>query len=116
MYKISDEIKKCIVELKLKGFNYNQIKEKVGVSKGSISSILKEYDLSQKAPVIITEDLITQIQKKYDEVKNIKIVAKEFNISYERLAKIAILKRTKLKKSNYDTTKENRYKKKEIVS
>lgn len=47
-YKISDEIKKCIVELKLKGFNYNQIKEKVGVSKGSISSILKEYNLSQK--------------------------------------------------------------------
>lgn len=114
-YKISDEIKKCIVELKLKGFNYNQIKEKVGVSKGSISSILKEYDLSQKAPVIITEDLITQIQKKYDEVKNIKIVAKEFNISYERLAKIAILKRTKLKKSNYDTTKENRYKKKKLL-
>ena len=49
------------------------------------------------------------------EVKNIKIVAKEFNISYERLAKIAILKRTKLKKSNYDTTKENRYKKKKLL-
>lgn len=71
-YKISDEIKKCIVELKLKGFNYNQIKEKVGVSKGSISSILKEYDLSQKAPVIITEDLITQIQKNMMKLKILK--------------------------------------------
>lgn len=115
VYKISDDTKRLVVELKLKGFNYNQIKEQTGISKGSISSIIKENNLSKTNIIELTDNLLEQIQKRYDEIGNIKIVAKEFHISYNRLSKLNNFKRSIVKKTNYDTTKENRYKKKKLL-
>lgn len=64
VYKISDDTKRLVVELKLKGFNYSQIKEQTGISKGSISSIIKENNLSKTNIIELTDNLLEQIQKK----------------------------------------------------
>ena len=36
-------------------------------------------------PKELTEELLKEIQNRYDECHNIKIVAKEFGVSYNRL-------------------------------
>lgn len=66
----------------------------------------------KEPPKELTDDLLQQIQNRYDECHNIKIVAKEFKVSYSRLKGKIKMKEAKntpkkeLEKSYYKRTKE----------
>lgn len=55
MFKISDETRDKIVQLRLKGLTYKEITEQTGVSKGSISSIIAEAGLAGKFSLGVKE-------------------------------------------------------------
>lgn len=107
---ITNDVKSKVIQLKQSGMTYSQISEQVGISKGSISTIIKDAGLGISKPVEITEELLSEIQERYNEIGNIKKVAKEFHISYRRLAKIKTFKRNV--KSNYECVKDSRIRKK----
>lgn len=111
---ISDDVKSKVIQLRQDGLTYDQIVNETGVAKGSVSSIIKAAGLSAPAPIEITDELLDKIQQRYNEIGNIKTVAKEFHISYARLSKIERLQRTKTK-SDYDSVKDNRHRKKEVL-
>jgi hypothetical protein len=73
---------------------------------------LKKQNLLKEPPKELTNELLQQIQNKYDKCHNIKVVAKEFKISYSRLKgkiKMKEIKNTskkEIKKSYYRKTKE----------
>ena len=49
-----------------------------------------------KGPKIeMTSELIEKLQNRYDEIHNIKVVAKESGISYGRLRKYLVIKEAK---------------------
>lgn len=111
---ISDDVKSKVIQLRQDGLTYDQIVNETGVAKGSVSSIIKAAGLSAPVPIEITDELLDKIQQRYNEIGNIKTVAKEFHISYARLSKIERLQRTKTK-SDYDSVKDNRHRKKELL-
>ena len=81
----SKENQDLVVKLRLEGNNYKQIQDQVGVCKNTIIKILREHNMLKPPPKELTEELLKEIQNRYDECHNIKIVAKEFGISYNRL-------------------------------
>ena len=84
--KISEEKIKEILKLKAEGKTYNQIKELTGCCKNTCIKYLKEYGEHNPIKIIqVTPELLEEIQKRYDEIGNIKKVAKEFHISTTRL-------------------------------
>lgn len=109
--KISDEIKQQVIQLKQSGKTYNQIVEELGIGKGSVSVICKEAGLGQNI-IELTPEKIEECQKLYDEIGNIKEVAKITKISYSRLRNV-IQSKTITPKSNYDNVKTHRHKTKE---
>lgn len=110
---ITNDTKLKVIQLKQSGMTYSQISEQLGISKGSISTIIKEAGLGVSKPVEITEELLGKIQERYNEIGNIKKVAEEFHISYRRLAKIKSFSRKT--KSNYEYVKDSRVKKKLVL-
>lgn len=112
--KISEEIKQQVIQLKQLGKSYNQISEELGIGKSSVSNICKEAGLGQNI-IELTPEKIKECQKLYDEIGNIKQVAKLVNISYNRLRNV-IISRTITPKSSYENVKNHRHKvKKELV-
>lgn len=79
------EKQELVIKLRLEGATYKQIQDEVGVCKNTIIKILKEQNMLKEPPKELTDDLLQQIQNRYDECHNIKIVAKEFKVSYSRL-------------------------------
>ena len=106
------EKQELVIKLRLEGATYKQIQDEVGVCKNTIIKILKEQNMLKEPPKELTDDLLQQIQNRYDECHNIKIVAKEFKVSYSRLKGKIKMKETKntpkkeLEKSYYKRTKE----------
>lgn len=106
------EKQKLVVKLRLQGDTYKQIQDKVGVCKNTIIKILRDNNMLKDPPKELTKELLEQIQLRYNECNNIKLVAKEFGISYSRLKgkiKIKELKHTPkkdLEKSYYKRIKE----------
>lgn len=91
------EKQKLVVKLRLQGDTYKQIQDKVGVCKNTIIKILRDNNMLKDPPKELTKELLEQIQLRYNECNNIKLVAKEFGISYSRLKgkiKIKELKHT----------------------
>ena len=111
MEKISETIKLQVVELRKEGKTYDQIKDITGIGKGSISNICKEASLGQNYTEL-TPEKIAECQKLYDEIGNIKKVAKETGISYQRLRNVIQLK-TVAPKDSYTYVKEHRKRVKE---
>lgn len=111
MGKISNEIRAQVVELKKQGKTYNEIKEQLNIGKGTISDICKEAGLG-KTYIELTPEKIDECQKLYDECGNIKKVAKETGISYQRLRNV-IKSKTITPKDSYTYVKEHRRKVKE---
>lgn len=72
---ITNDTKLKVIQLKQSGMTYSQISEQLGISKGSISTIVKEAGLGVSKPVEITEELLGKIQERYNEIGNIKKVA-----------------------------------------
>lgn len=114
MEKITDNIKQKVIQLKQAGKTYQQISDELNISKGSISTICKDFGLGQKI-IELTPEKIKECQKLYDEIGNIKKVAKISGISYDRLRNV--LQSTKITpKSSYECVKEHRHKvKQELV-
>ena len=111
MEKIKDEIKQKVIQLKLSGNTYTQISKELGIGKGSVSNICKEAGLGQSI-IPLTDEKIAECQKLYDEIGNIKKVAKITGISYDRLRQV-IQSKTITPKSDYDYVKTHRRKTKE---
>lgn len=55
---ITNDTKLKVIQLKQSGMTYSQISEQLGISKGSISTIVKEAGLGVSKPVEITEELL----------------------------------------------------------
>lgn len=106
------EKQNLIIELRLKGNTYKQIQDQVGVCKNTIIKILRKNNMLNEPPKKLTNELLQEIQNRYNECHNIKIVAKEFGISYQRLKGKIIMKEAKhtpkkeLEKSYYKRIKE----------
>ena len=111
MYKISDEIRNQVINLRKEGKTYQEIVEITGIGKGSISNICKENGLGQKI-IELTPEKIKEAQELYDKIGNIKKVAKEIGISFDRLRNV-IVSKTITPKSSYENLKTHRKKIKE---
>lgn len=109
--KISEEIKQQVIQLKKSGKTYAQIVEETGIGKGSVSTICKKAGLGQNI-IELTPEKIEECQRLYDEIGNIKEVAKITKISYYRLRDV-IKSKTITPKSSYDHVKVHRHKVKE---
>lgn len=109
MEKISQEIKQKVIELKKQGIKYEEIKKILHISKGSISTICKEAHLGKtiNAYIELTPEKIQECQRLYDELGNIKKVAKITHISYSRLRNV-IKSKTITPKSSYCCVKTHR--------
>lgn len=80
-----------IVELKKQGKTYKEIKEITGCCKNTCIKYLKQTgNYNVKSIVDITPKLLDELQQRYNEIGNIKKVAKEFGISYIRLRKYGL--------------------------
>ena len=77
-----------IIKLKQQGKTYKEIQKVTGCCKNTCIKYLKQHGYEPTVKVIhINDELMQKIQQRYNEVKNIKIVAKEFHISASRLRK-----------------------------
>lgn len=98
MHYASQETIDLIVSLRKEGKNYTQIREATG---GTISKYCTQYGVSKDPRKVneITPDLLQEIQERYNELKSLKKVAKEYHISAKRLriAGIEILNPQKTK-------------------
>lgn len=109
--KISEKIKLQVIQLKKLGKTYSEISEELNIGKGSISNICKEFGLGQTY-IELTPKKIKECQELYDEIGNIKEVAKIVNISYNRLRNV-IISKTITPKSSYELVKTHRHNVKE---
>lgn len=87
MHCTTQETIDLIIKLRSEGKTYTEIKEATGCGKATISKYCMQAGLSEKAKKIdvITPELLAEMQKRYDEIGNIKKTAKEFHVSHERL-------------------------------
>lgn len=92
MHYTSQETIDLILSLRKQGKSYDQIREATGCAKSTISKYCMEYGLSEDPKKVneITPELLQTIQKRYDEVGNVKKVAKEFHVSATRLRKAGL--------------------------
>ena len=111
MKKISEETKNQVIELRKEGKKYSEIAELTNISKGSVSAICKENGVAQTF-IELTPEKIKECQELYDEIGNIKLVAKQIGISYQRLRNV-IVSKTITPKSSYENVKQHRRKMKE---
>lgn len=88
---ISQEIKDKIISLRKEGKTYNEIHNLTGVAKSTISDICRPLNLGGNIIIELTPELIQKAQELYNEIGNIKTVAKQLGIGWERLSKVVIL-------------------------
>ena len=106
------EKEKLVIKLRLEGNTYKQIQDQIGICKNTIIKILRKNNMLGGPIKELTNELIQKIQNRYNECHNIKIVAKEFGISYQRLKGKIIMReikhtpRKELEKSYYKRIKE----------
>ena len=106
MQKISEQIKQHVKILRESGYSYDEISEKLSIGKGSVSNICKELGLAQKI-VELTPEKVAEVQQMYDQIGNIKKVARLSGVSYSRLRNVIVSKKV-TPKANYDHVKEYR--------
>ena len=91
---MTNELKEQVITLRKEGKTYNEIHELLGVAKSSISDICRKLNLGNGITLKkLTPELKEEAQKLYDEIGNIKEVAKIVGIGYSRLSKFIILKK-----------------------
>lgn len=114
MKKITDTIKQQVIDLKKEGKTYKDIIEILHISKGSVSNICKDAGLYQY--IELTPQKIEECQKLYDEIGNIKKVAKETKISYSRLRNVIQSKNITAKDSYAYVKKHRKSNKEELIA
>lgn len=109
---MTQEIIDKIIELRQQGKTYKEIQDVTGCCKNTCIKYLKQTGNFDYKPIVdITPKLLEQIQKRYNEIGNIKKIAKEFGISYDRLRKSGI-QLNKPVKTQEQINKQTRYSKK----
>lgn len=88
---INKEIKEWVINLRKEGKTYNQIHDITGVAKSSISDICRPLNLGGNQIKKLTPELINQAQELYNKLGNIKKVAEQIGIGYQRLSKVVKL-------------------------
>lgn len=109
MKKTSDELREKVAEMSRNGMSYNQIKEKTGLGKGTISAICQEIN-GKKIYTKLTPEKVAELQELYNQIGNIKNVALITGISYTRLRSVLELKNRPKPKSGYQQVKDRRRK------
>lgn len=92
---VTIEVKDEIINLRKDGLSYKEIHDKLNVSKSTISDILRPLGLGGCVYKKLTNELTKEIQAKYDEIGNIKVVSKLYHISVNRLSKVIVYKHGK---------------------
>ena len=110
---INKEVKEEIIDLYKSGKSLTYICKLLNVLKATVSYQINKAGISRyKVPVEITEKILKEMQSRYDECKNLKIVSKEFGVSINRLK---YLKRRPAQTS-YEILRNRRYRiKRELV-
>jgi predicted transcriptional regulator/transcription elongation factor Elf1 len=83
---VDEDVKKRIIELRLKNWDYNEILKEVNISKDKLKKIIRivnlNYNLNRrKANDIKKEDVL----EKYNELKSLKKVAKFFGVTRDTI-------------------------------
>ena len=73
------------IELRKKGYSYSQIKEKLGIGKGTLSDWLKDYPLSDKRIRELRDNNPQRIEKYINTMR--KKREKKFSIAFEKVKK-----------------------------
>jgi 5-methylcytosine-specific restriction endonuclease McrA len=83
---------------------YTDIMKETGCSKKTVSKYCMQAGLSENPKKIdeITPEILEFAQKRYDEIGNIKKVAKELHVSYQRLVDAGLQIKEKVKKERKD--------------
>lgn len=92
---IDQALKAKVIKLRKEGKTYNQIHEITKVAKSSISDICRPLNLGGPQIIELTPTLIAKAQALYDEIGNIKEVAKQLGIGFSRLSKVISLNKSK---------------------
>lgn len=100
MHYTTQETIDLITKLRSEGKTYVEIREATGCSKATISKYCMQAGLSENSKKIdeITPEILEFAQKRYDEIGNIKKVAKELHVSYQRLVDAGVQIKEKTKK------------------
>ena len=115
MNKIPEEIRNQVIALRKEGKTYQEIVTITGVGKSSVSNICKSVGLGETF-IELTPEKIQECQELYDKLGNIKKVAKQTGISYQRLRNVIQSKQI-TPKSSYEYLKKHRRRiKEELVA
>lgn len=100
MHYTNQETIDLILKLRSEGMKYTDIIKETGCSKKTISKYCMQAGLSENSKKIdeITPEILEFAQKRYDEIGNIKKVAKELHVSYQRLVDAGVQIKEKTKK------------------
>ena len=90
---IKKETKELVIQLRKEGKSYNEIHDLTGVAKSSISDICRPLGLGGQIVVELTPELIEKAQELYNNIGNVRKVAKQIGVDYSRLSKVLQLKR-----------------------
>lgn len=109
---INKELKEKIINLYKEGNTLPYICKTLEVSKATVSYQINKEGISRyKTPVTITEDLLSKMQDRYNECKNLSIVSKEFGVSINRLK----LLNRRTPRTNYELLRNRRYRIKDLL-
>lgn len=110
---IDEEIRNNILNLYSSGKTLPYICKALKVSKATVSYQINKAGISRyRNSVKITEKILEDMQSRYDECKDLRIVSKEFGVSINRLK---LLKR-RPSQTNYEILRNRRYRiKQELV-
>lgn len=110
---IDEEIRNNILNLYSPGKTLPYICKALKVSKATVSYQINKAGISRyRNSVKITEKILEDMQSRYDECKDLRIVSKEFGVSINRLK---LLKR-RPSQTNYEILRNRRYRiKQELV-
>ena len=109
---IDKNVKESIIRLYNEGKTLPYICEALNISKATVSYQINKAGISRyKPPVKITEELLSKMQARYDECKNLQIISKEFGVSINRLK---FLKR-RTPQTDYEILRNRRYRIKKLL-
>ena len=84
-HNITDEEKQQVVDLFINdNLTHQQIADKLNINKRTVGNILKENNVYSNHN-ILPDIVIERIQQRYNQVKNLEKVAKEFHISKRKI-------------------------------
>lgn len=91
---IKKETRELVIQLRKEGKSYNEIHDLTKVAKSSISDICRPLGLGGQIVIELTPELIKEAQELYNNIGNVRKVAKQIGVDYSRLSKVLQLKKS----------------------